>query len=70
MREALRPRTVDSTASLCTFLKPCAMMRPNRPSVAAAARKSHASRTPCGRHVLVFVRSVRDVRFAGRCGRG
>eukprot|EP00974_Lingulodinium_polyedra_P085361 8265241-Lingulodinium_polyedra.AAC.1 len=44
---ALRPQTADSTASLCTYLKSCAMMRSNRPTAATTARKSHASRTAC-----------------------
>eukprot|EP00974_Lingulodinium_polyedra_P047398 4548496-Lingulodinium_polyedra.AAC.1 len=39
IREPLRPRKPDSTAA---FRKRCATMRSNRPSVAAAARKSHA----------------------------
>eukprot|EP00974_Lingulodinium_polyedra_P132426 11221688-Lingulodinium_polyedra.AAC.1 len=46
------------------------MMRSNRPSAAAAARASRASRTPCERQFLVFACSVRGVRFARRCGRG
>eukprot|EP00974_Lingulodinium_polyedra_P132647 11222602-Lingulodinium_polyedra.AAC.1 len=46
--DALRPPTVDSTASRRAVLKPCAMMRSSRPSATAAARESRASRTPCG----------------------
>eukprot|EP00974_Lingulodinium_polyedra_P079323 7683523-Lingulodinium_polyedra.AAC.1 len=29
------------------FLKPCAIMRSNRPFAVADARESHASHTPC-----------------------
>eukprot|EP00974_Lingulodinium_polyedra_P037362 3584612-Lingulodinium_polyedra.AAC.1 len=45
--EPLRRQTVDSTASLCTVFKLCTMTRSNRPSTAAAPRKSCASRAPC-----------------------
>eukprot|EP00974_Lingulodinium_polyedra_P105914 10254033-Lingulodinium_polyedra.AAC.1 len=64
--ECARLQTVDSTASLCTALKPCRMMRSSQPSAAAAA----ANRTPHALHANASfgVRmSVRGVRFASRC---
>eukprot|EP00974_Lingulodinium_polyedra_P065054 6288728-Lingulodinium_polyedra.AAC.1 len=46
------------------------MMRLNRPAAVAKRSKSHASRTPCERHFLVFAWNARRVRFASRCGGG
>eukprot|EP00974_Lingulodinium_polyedra_P033796 3249728-Lingulodinium_polyedra.AAC.1 len=48
--EPLRRRMVDWLASLCSIFERYAKIRSNRLSAAAAARKPHASRTPCGRH--------------------
>eukprot|EP00974_Lingulodinium_polyedra_P057103 5493597-Lingulodinium_polyedra.AAC.1 len=46
------------------------MIRSSRPSAAATARKSHASRAPCEHHFSVFTWTARGVRFARRRGRG
>eukprot|EP00974_Lingulodinium_polyedra_P019042 1842667-Lingulodinium_polyedra.AAC.1 len=43
------------------------MMWLNRPFAVSAARRTRASRTPCG-HNVGCPRGVRDARFASRCG--
>eukprot|EP00974_Lingulodinium_polyedra_P010046 966445-Lingulodinium_polyedra.AAC.1 len=52
------------------FSKPCTMMRSNRSSAAATARKSHASRTPCEHQFSVFAWRAQRVRCANRCDNG
>eukprot|EP00974_Lingulodinium_polyedra_P085629 8292068-Lingulodinium_polyedra.AAC.1 len=44
------------------------MVRSNRSFVGAAARKSHASHTPCEHPELAFAWCVRGARLASRCG--